>query len=109
MGPQPLSKVRPKAIYRFGNGVFETHPDLSVIIIRVVNTGAMAEWRWGGMLVDLMSADVRTGMAMYEAHSGAESRRAALLAAAQSKLVLRVFEWGKPNAGSRFDLIFSMS
>lgn len=86
MGPQPLSKVRPKATYRFGNGVFETHADLSVVVIRVINTGAIAEWRWAGMLIDLMSADVRTGLAMYEALSGAESRRAALLAAARTKL-----------------------
>lgn len=54
--------------------------------MNVINTGSMLEHYLSLILVDLLKADPAPGMAMYQALSGAEARRAALLGAASVAL-----------------------
>jgi hypothetical protein len=86
MAPQPLSRVNPKAITTFGPECFDSHPELSRLVVRAINTGSMIEARWSVILVNLVKADPRTGAAMYQALSSSEARRAALSAAASIRL-----------------------
>jgi hypothetical protein len=86
MAPQPLSGVNPKASVTFGPECFDTHPKLSMLVARAINTGSIIEARWSVILVNLVKADPRTGVAMYQALSSSEARRAALSAAARIRL-----------------------
>lgn len=86
MSPQPLSRVRSKAEVRFGPNTATTYPHLCSIAMEAITLGAQAEFNWSAILVDFLKADFTTGMAMYEALSGGEARRSALLGAAQSAL-----------------------
>jgi hypothetical protein len=86
MAPQPLSRVNPKATPTFGPDCFDKYPQLSKLVARAINTGAMIETRWSVILVNLMQADPHTGVAMYQALASAEARRAALHAAAKVRL-----------------------
>jgi hypothetical protein len=86
MPPQPLSRVKPNAEVWWGVGILTPYPKLCCIITETISFGAQVEFNWSAILVDLLKSDPKTGMAMYEALSGGESRRAALEGAAQSAL-----------------------
>ena len=86
MAPQPLSRVKPNAAFQWGTGVLARYPNLCCIITEAISFGSQVEFNWSAILVDLLKSDTRTGMAMYEALSGGESRRAALEGAAKSAL-----------------------
>jgi hypothetical protein len=86
MAPQPLSNVNPKAKAYFGPDVFTLHPELIPLAARIISMGSMIDSRWSNILIELLQADPRTGMAMYQALASAEARRAALEAAANQRL-----------------------
>ncbi|HEV2562337.1 MAG TPA: hypothetical protein VGT78_09375 [Rhizomicrobium sp.] len=62
------------------------YPNLCCIIMEAISFGSQVEFNWSAVLVDLLKSDTKTGMAMYEALSGGESRRAALQGAAEAAL-----------------------
>ena len=84
MPPQPLSRVNRKAQVTYGPATATTYPNLCAIVMEVISLGAQADFNWSAILVDMLRADFKTGMAMYEALAGGEARRAALMGAAQS-------------------------
>lgn len=86
MPPQPLSKVRASGPVRFGTGVLSEQTDLAQKILKVINIGSLIELDWAIILSELLRSDPAVGVAMYQAISSAEARRAALLAAAKSRL-----------------------
>jgi hypothetical protein len=86
MAPQPLSRVNPRAKPTFGPECFDVYPELSKLVARAINTGSMIETRWSVILVNLAKADPRTGAATYQALTSSEARRAALSAAAKTRL-----------------------
>lgn len=86
MAPQPLSRVKPDAEVKFGAGILASHQKLCCIVMETISFGAQIEFNWSAILVDLLKSDPKTGMAMYEALAGGESRRAALGGAAKSAL-----------------------
>jgi len=86
MPPQPLSKVKSRASLRWGPGTATRYPDLCCLVMETIGLGAQVEFNWSAILVDMLRADFTIGIAMYEALSGSESRRAALLGAAESAL-----------------------
>lgn len=86
MPPQPLSKVNPKANFRFGNQTFQRYPALAVFVVQVVSLGAIAECKWSEILMHVLKKDHEIAMAMYQALSGGEARRAAVMGAAKKGL-----------------------
>jgi hypothetical protein len=86
MPPQPLSRVKPNAEIKWGPKVLQQYPDLCCIVMEAISLGSQIEYNWSVILVDLLRAEPRAGMAMYEALSGGEARRAALRAAARTVL-----------------------
>jgi hypothetical protein len=86
MAPQPLSRVKRHALVEFGGEVLKPYPELCCIVMETISFGAQVEFNWSAILVDILRSDPKTGIAMYEALSGGESRRAALLGAAKSAM-----------------------
>lgn len=86
MPPQPLSKVRRDAKFHFERDTLEKYPELAAIILRVINIGSLTDAHWSSILVSLLKADPKPGMAMYEALTSNEAKRAALLAAARARM-----------------------
>jgi hypothetical protein len=84
--PQPLSRVASKAPIHFGTPSFDDEPALAAKIMRVIHTGSLIEYQWALILIELLKADPTTGFAMYQALSGGEARRVALMAAAKARL-----------------------
>jgi hypothetical protein len=54
--------------------------------METISFGAQVEFNWSAILVDILRSSPKTGMAMYEALSGGEARRAALFGAAKSAM-----------------------
>lgn len=92
MAPQPLSRVRRDAAIITGSVALRANPQLAGPLAKIIADGAGIDYVLGFVLTNILRADPETGMAMYEALSGAEARRAALRAAAQSKLPPEDFE-----------------
>lgn len=87
MAPQPLSRVLKNCSFSpWSVNALVKHPDLAAIIADVISLGARAEHQWAEILVHLLRADPKTGMAMYAEVSSAEAQRAMLLAAAKARL-----------------------
>jgi hypothetical protein len=87
MPPQPLSKVYPKAFIRIAPALALANREmLAPKVLSVIAWGAQDEWLWANILTMLLKGDPEAGMAMYEALSGSEARRAALLAAGKVRL-----------------------
>ena len=86
MPPQPLSRVvRGDTLMRIDR-VFQERPGLHGYVAEVVRLGALIDYTWSLVLIGLLKADRRTGVAMYQALTSAEAKRAALVAAATSRL-----------------------
>lgn len=86
MGPQPLSRVKATASYNFKIPISAANVELGTIVLSTNNTNAVIDYMWSLIVVDLMHADPKSGSAMYQALSGAEARRAALIAVAIARL-----------------------
>jgi hypothetical protein len=86
MAPQPLSRVKASAVVSWGQGALKSYPHLCSIVMEAISFGAQVEFNWSAIIVDLLRAEAKTGMAMYQALSGAEARRTALSAAAKIAL-----------------------
>jgi len=91
LAPQPLSRVKRDASFHWGTGVLTPYPHLCCIITETISFGSQVEFNWSAILVHLLQSDARTGMAMYEALSGGEGRRAALEGAAKVALSIEDF------------------
>jgi hypothetical protein len=61
-------------------------PELAVLIARIAIGWSDTERRLGMLLVEMLGADARTGMKMYQALSGAASQKAVLRAVARDRL-----------------------
>ena len=84
--PQPLSRViRGDTLIRIDR-VFQQRADLQGYVAEVIRLGALIDHTWSLVLIGLLKADRRTGVAMYQALTSAEAKRAALGAAATSRL-----------------------
>ena len=86
MCPQPLSRVNPNARYSFTKDGIGAYPNLCARAMEIIHLHSIVEHRWSLILVEVLRADPKTGMAMYQALSSSEARRAALLAAAYAVL-----------------------
>lgn len=108
--PHPLSRVRPKAEIEVSPGAIPNRPALAVSVMRVIAIWSEIDSDAAVILSRMLKADVVTGVAMYQALTGGESRRAAFMAAAQSSLpewqliLLRaVLNASKPSRDTRND------
>lgn len=86
MPAQPLSRVKSKAGIKWGPDALKRYPDLCCIVMDTISLGSQIEYNWSVIIVDLLRAEPRAGMAMYEALAGGEARRAALMAASRVSL-----------------------
>lgn len=84
--PQPLSKVRPNIRIDITPGAINRQPELAIEAMKVIAFWAHIEGNLAIILSAMLKADVATGVAMYEALSMGEGRRAAILAAAKHAL-----------------------
>ncbi len=83
MGPQPLSKVNPDAATLFDPGQLAKRPKLAAYPMSVIATWADIDKMLAELLLlKLNSPDLSVGMAMFQALTGGEAKRSALLAAA---------------------------
>jgi hypothetical protein len=87
MGPQPLSRVKRNASTKFDPDIHLSHPDLAVYPMAVISRWARTDAMFAELLSAMLkSTDLAVGMAMYQALTGGDSRRAALAAAAAESL-----------------------
>jgi len=84
--PQPLSRVVPQASIDISSGSINRRPELALEALKVIAFWAGIEGDLATILAAMLKSDVATGVAMYEALTGSEGRRAALLAAARQAL-----------------------
>jgi hypothetical protein len=86
--PQPLSRVRSKSpsLTVFGPQALSAAPNLVALPMQVIAIWAAIESMQAQMLARMLKAEVRTGIAMFQALASAEARKAALNAAAQVSL-----------------------
>jgi hypothetical protein len=86
--PQPITSVVKGRVPRFH---FDIRPpkknaNLGLIVLSIINDHSRTDFCWSLILVDLLHADPETGNAMYQALTGADAKRAALRAAAKTRL-----------------------
>lgn len=84
--PQPLSRVHASSEIYIGPGALNRKPEFALSAMRVISAWSHIDGDLTTLLSTMLSTDVRTGTAMYQALSGGEARRAVLLAAAESAL-----------------------
>jgi hypothetical protein len=90
--PQPLSRVRRDAGVVLTPAAIAQRPHLGMLAMQTVATGSQTEQVAGQILSTLLGADLAIGLAMYEALSGAEAKRAALEGAAKAALLADDFQ-----------------
>lgn len=78
--PQPLLKVRPNAEIRMG--AQDIPPDLAVYVTRTVSAWAYCDHLLAKMLTSFVRGEFEVVSAMFQALTGGEVKRAALMAAA---------------------------
>lgn len=95
MGPQPLSKVNPKARPAFTRrGLpISPHSDLNEMVLTVISTASGGEQSWGLIFVSLLHANPVPSYAMYSGLDSASARKAILMAAAEAVLSAEDFMW----------------
>jgi hypothetical protein len=86
MAPQPLSLVRTNPTIRILDSGREPNAKLSGMAMGVIRIASLIDLKWSEILVDILHADPKTGMAMYQALISADAKRAALLAAASARM-----------------------
>jgi hypothetical protein len=83
MGPQPLSRVKPGAQINFDASALLRRPELAVYPMAAIARWSIVDQLLAEMLMSMLkSTDLSVGMAMFQALTGGESKRAALLAGA---------------------------
>lgn len=80
--PQPLSKVKRNAEVEVFPYALRDHPDFALIAMEVISLWSDIDGNLAGVLANMMETDIAAGAAIYQALSGGEARRSALLAAA---------------------------
>lgn len=84
--PQPLSRVHSNPSVTVSSGAIANSPDCARLVMRVIADWAHIDGDISTILTTLLGADVAVGAAMYQALTGGDARRAALLGAAQKAL-----------------------
>lgn len=97
MSPQPLSRVKSKAKFGFPGNALQQRPKLSTIIAQIIGRDAATEHRLSLILVDVLRADPKTAIAMYQSVQSSEARRAMLSAAVKARL--------RPDDRALFDAV----
>src|ERR1700682_821777 len=86
MPPQPLSKVRPKAIVGLGPRALHARPQLAALVAEIIGFWSEVDVQRGHLLSTLLGAGDGPALAMYLALTSTAARRAALLAVVHSVL-----------------------
>lgn len=79
---QPLSRVAPVAEVDFSPSSLQMRPQLAVLAMQVVATGAQMEFRIGALLSHILHTNTRAGIAMYQAVASEDGKRNMIRAAA---------------------------
>jgi hypothetical protein len=107
--PHPLSHVRRNAEVEVYPYALRDHPDFALIAMEVIALWADIDGNLAGVLANMLRTDIEAGAAIYEALSGGQSRRAALLAVAttmpkwQQLLLHACLQAVKPSRDQRND------
>ena len=84
MAPQPLSRVKPSAQINFDASALLRRPELAVYPMATIARWSLIDKLLAEMLMSMLrSTDLSVGMAMFQALTGGELKRAALLAGAE--------------------------
>lgn len=86
MPPQPLSSKKPKASVYFDAGTITGRPDLSGLVMNMINCWSYTESQFARILSHMLKTDFRIAVSMYELLFSSGAREAALLAAADHAL-----------------------
>ena len=94
-GPQPLSRVNPKAEYRSTLGIAyaDLYPDLYHIAQRVIAIASFGEQMWGHIFGNLLHAAPLPSHAIYQRLDSASAKKAILMAAAEAQLSDMDYRW----------------
>lgn len=108
--PQPLSRVHSDPDVRVTAAALSSKPEFALMAMRVISLWAHIDGDTATIVSLLLKSDIATGLAMYEALSGGEARKAVLIAAAKEALpewkylILRaVLAIGKSSRSRRND------
>lgn len=86
MPPQPLEKVKKNAVVLFEWDSLSVQPSLAALVMQVITTWSYTDVFIGQILARFMKADHHVVVAMFEALSSTEAKRAVIDAAAEEAL-----------------------